>query len=194
MTINVDSDACTGYGTYAMVCPMGIINTASDETLPRVPEEKAGMCISGGHCEAFCPAGALEQGNRTHRDRMPALMPGTFIPDQLGTYIKSRRSIRQYCSELVDREIISSILDVARYAATGGNGQPVRWLVIHDLREVATIAGLTIDWMKELAESSHPISAYAPHLIAAWDRGIDVICRGAPHLLIPTYRRRTRLR
>ena len=39
--------------------------------------------------------------------------------------------------------------------------------------------------MKTLVNSSHPMSGYVPGLISAWNMGTDVICRGAPHILIP---------
>lgn len=75
-----------------------------------------------------------------------------------------------------------AVLDIARYAASGGNGQPVQWIVIHDPENVKKIAGLTIAWMKSLP-NAHPMSGYIPMLVSAWEQGHDVICRGAPHLL-----------
>lgn len=111
---------------------------------------------------------------------------GTDInSDLLGTYLKSRRSIRQFTKEPVPQDTILAILDICRYAASGGNGQPVEWLVIHNQEEVHRVAELTIAWMRTLFNTDHPISHYVPSLIASWDVGIDVICRGAPHLLIP---------
>jgi nitroreductase/NAD-dependent dihydropyrimidine dehydrogenase PreA subunit len=187
MTIIVDSDTCTRCEICSEVCPMAIIDPADVETPPVVRREKAGMCISCGHCEAFCPTGALVQGSETTGSKVRAeTTAGREIsPDHLGIYLKSRRSVRQYRPEPVARETIRSILDIARYAASGGNRQPVEWLVIHDPRDVQKVASLTIDWMQELARSNHPMSAYAPHLIDAYKNGTDVICRGAPNLLIP---------
>jgi nitroreductase len=46
------------------------------------------------------------------------------------------------------------------------------------------LAGLTIDWMRTLRDGSHPMSGFVQPLIAAWERGGDPVCRGAPHLLI----------
>jgi nitroreductase len=46
------------------------------------------------------------------------------------------------------------------------------------------LAGLTIDWMRTLRNSSHPMSGFVQPLIAAWEQGRDSVCRGAPHLLI----------
>jgi nitroreductase len=51
---------------------------------------------------------------------------------------------------------------------------------------VKKIAGLTIEWMKTLVNSDHPMSGYIPILLAAWEKGSDVICRGAPHLVVAT--------
>jgi nitroreductase len=62
----------------------------------------------------------------------------------------------------------------------------VGWIVIHDPKKVQNIAGLTIEWMKTLINSDHTMSGYIPILIGAWERGSDVICRGAPHLVVAT--------
>jgi len=45
------------------------------------------------------------------------------------------------------KEKILDLLDIARYAASGGNGQPVEWIVVHDKKKVHRIAELTIEWM-----------------------------------------------
>ena len=185
MTIEVDSDSCTRCGICSNVCPMGIITQAEENIPPFIPEEKSPMCVSCGQCEAFCSAGALIQDLSPGREVQKAWNGKDITPELLGLYLKSRRSIRRFKSESVPRESIRSILDIARYAASGSNGQPVQWLVIHDPKEVQRIAGLTINWMRTLAGSDHPMSAYVPFLIAAWEAGTDIICRGAPHLIIP---------
>src|SRR5271169_5925248 len=174
MTITIDSETCTRCGTCSEVCPMSVIDAATDDTLPRVHEGKSAACISCGQCEAFCPTGALVQGPGTARGVTggKASTPGDLSPGHLGTYLKSRRSIRQYRRDPVKRETIEAILDIARYAASGGNGQPVEWLVIHDSAAVKKVADLTVEWMHELAKSNHPMSGYAPHLIAAYESGI----------------------
>lgn len=57
-------------------------------------------------------------------------------PQRLSLYIKKRRSVRHFSSNLVDKELITEIIDVARYAASGGNQQPVKWIVISGYSEV----------------------------------------------------------
>jgi len=185
-TILVDQDLCTRCGICSNVCTMGLIDPADENTLPKVPEAKAGMCIRCGHCEVYCPSQALLLNERPdERIPLPA-GAGTITPEDMGYYLRKRRSVRRFTRDPVPKEKILKVLDIARYAATGGNGQPVEWVVVHDPKKVKKIAGLTIGWMKTLIGSAHPMSGYIPVLIGSWERGNDVICRGAPHLLIAT--------
>ncbi|PKL59162.1 MAG: nitroreductase [Methanomicrobiales archaeon HGW-Methanomicrobiales-4] len=184
MTIMVDSDTCTRCGICSTVCVMAIITQPDDLSLPRIPEEKTPMCISCGQCEAFCQTGALIREENQNLNQESAWDGKGLSPALLSTYIKSRRSIRNYRSEPVDKETIESILDIARYAASGGNRQPVEWLVIMNSEEVRKIAVLTINWIRTLVGTPHPMSGYVPRLISSWESGIDVVFRGAPHLLV----------
>jgi nitroreductase/NAD-dependent dihydropyrimidine dehydrogenase PreA subunit len=182
-TLLVNAERCTRCGRCSIVCPMGIITPASKDSLPLVKDEAAGRCIRCGHCEAFCPEKALTLNIRPDEKTPLPTRAGTLYPDDLALYLKKRRSIRQFTKDPVPHETILSLLDVARYAASGGNGQPVQWLVIHDPEQVLKISELVVEWMQQL-KSDHPMSNYLPALIAGWQAGVDVICRGAPHLLI----------
>jgi nitroreductase/NAD-dependent dihydropyrimidine dehydrogenase PreA subunit len=182
MTITIDPETCTRCGTCSDVCLMQVIAPAEEGELPHVEKGKSAMCMSCGQCVAFCPTGAITPDSG---DAAETIKSGKISVDSLGTFIKSRRSIRKYQPEPVPVETIEAILDIARYAPSASNGQPVEWLVIHDPKEVRKVAGLTIDWMRELAESNHPLSSYAPRFIAGWDSGRDMICHEAPHLLVP---------
>lgn len=69
--------------------------------------------------------------------------------------------MRHFTSDPVPKDKILEILYIARYAASGDNGQPVQWLVVHEQELVKKIAGLTIEWMKSLLNTAHPMSGYA---------------------------------
>jgi nitroreductase/NAD-dependent dihydropyrimidine dehydrogenase PreA subunit len=183
-TILVDQDLCTRCGICSVVCPMKIVDPADENTLPRVAEGKSAMCIRCGHCEVSCPSQALYLNYLPEEKITLPAGAGILSPEDLGAYLKKRRSVRHFTKESVPKETIAKVLDIARYAASGGNGQPVQWLIVLDPEEVRRFAGLTIDWMKTLKNTNHPMSGYIPSLIAAWEHGFDPVCRGAPHLVI----------
>jgi nitroreductase/NAD-dependent dihydropyrimidine dehydrogenase PreA subunit len=182
--IIVDQDRCTRCSICSKICPLGLVDSADENHLPQVTESKASGCINCGHCEVFCPSGALTLDFALDEKRDGTIESAEISPDNLGTYLKTRRSVRHYTAQKVEKEKIEQIMDIVRYAASGMNSQPVQWIVVYDEKEVKRLSGLTIDWMRYLSESKNPMSAYAIRLIAAWERGIDPICYNAPHLLI----------
>ena len=181
--IIVNQDLCTRCSICVKVCPSGIIDPVDEAHLPQVQETNVSRCLNCGHCEAFCPSQALLLDLRPD-EKVPLLAgAGTISPEDIAFYLKKRRSVRHFTRDPVPREKILEVLDIARYAASGGNGQPVQWLVVHNPAKVRKIAELTIEWMKSLLNTAHPMSGYVPTLISAWEQGYDVICRDAPHLL-----------
>jgi len=183
-TLLIDAKTCIKCNTCATVCVTTIIDQATETAFPSIGAEKANYCIKCGHCESFCPEKALtldflvEEKLQTNTDDI------RIESAKLAMYIKKRRSIRHFTSRTVDKNTIADILDIARYAASGGNAQQVKWLVILDPSVVNSVARLTIDWMRTIQNTAHPLAAYVPMLIAAWDSGSDIICNGAPHLLV----------
>jgi nitroreductase/NAD-dependent dihydropyrimidine dehydrogenase PreA subunit len=182
-TILVDQDLCTRCGICSNICTMGLIDPADENTLPKMPVAKAGMCIHCGHCEVHCSTQALLLNDRPDEKVLLPSGAGTIAAENIVYYLKKRRSVRHFTKDPVPTEKILELLDIARYAASGGNGQPLEWIVVHDKKKVHRIAELTVAWMKTLIGSQHPMSGYVPFLLAAWDAGTDIICRDAPHLL-----------
>jgi nitroreductase len=107
-------------------------------------------------------------------------------PEQVEQLLQSRRSIRTYTDQMVDKKFLLHLLNIASYAPTGGNSQPVHWHIIYDPNEVQHFAGLVIDWMRHTMEqrSSKTSNIDFNRLVTIWDSGIDRICRGAPHIVV----------
>ncbi len=182
----VDRDKCARDGICAAECPARIIEFRDRESYPSPAEGAADRCINCGHCVAVCPRGAFSL-KTMNSGECPALLKDSLpTPEQARQLMISRRSIRAYQDKPVDRETLSRLIDTARYAPSGHNSQPVHWLVIEDRAEVNRLAGLVIDWMRQLLEES-PAAARTMHfnlIVAAWESGVDRICRGAPHVIV----------
>lgn len=181
-----DKTKCTRDGLCAAACPVDLItmDPKTKEPAPVADAEK--LCITCGHCVAVCPHGALSL-ERIPLSRCEPL-PETWRPDpeRAANFLKGRRSIRRYTSDTVERETIERILDVARFAPSGVNCQPLFWKVIYEPEQTCEIARLTVEWMKTLLAADAPL-ARALRMeghVRAWEAGHDRICRGAPHLII----------
>jgi len=188
-TIVIDRDACNRCGICSEVCPMGIIVPGDGAGAPEVPPRAEAFCIRCGHCAISCPERAVSiEFLKDAEIPVPAGFPPS--PDLIAYYLKNRRSVRHYTKKPVPRDTIRDILEVARYAPSGGNQQPVQWLVIYNQADVHHLASLTLDWIRHGAASENPPlpRMMSDRLIAAWEQGGDPICRGAPHLLIAVVR------
>ena len=77
-------------------------------------------------------------------------------------------------------------INVARFAPSGHNRQPVQWTVIYDSDEVQRLTGLVVDWMRYLIEEGSPLASAMnmEGVVAGWEAGFDLICRKAPHLIV----------
>ena len=107
-------------------------------------------------------------------------------PDQVEQFLRYRRSIRTYRKKLVDRDLLTKLIQLASFAPSGHNTQPVNWLVIYDRDEVQRLAAIVAEWMGSLIKEGSPLAAalHMERVVAAWEAGKDRICRGAPHVLV----------
>ena len=181
----VNEQKCTRCGKCIKTCPVNIIQ-ASEGGLPGYVPGGAQRCLVCGHCESVCQDAAI----RVEDPRLEAITHPDSIskisPELLGSYLRMRRSIRDYRVTPVDPAIIEQLLDIVRYAPSASNIQDVHWLVIHDTLEVRRLTGLVVDWMRSVVAVGSTITSYFnfEEIIRDWENGKDTICRGAPHLVV----------
>lgn len=180
--IIIDQTRCNKCNICSKVCVTEIIQKADEVRFPSIDESKSSYCIKCGHCESFCAQKALTLDYMIE-EKVDADLEGLVSQSNLSLYLKKRRSIRNFTKKSIDKELLSQLIDVARYAASGGNQQPVKWHIIYDSARVQQIAKLTIDWMRTIQNTSHPLASYVESLIINWDNGRDRICNNAPHLI-----------
>jgi len=182
----IDPDKCKGDGICAAECPLRIITIDGEGVYPTLAEGSGSLCNNCGHCVAVCPQGALSLNSMKPEECKPVerdLFPGF---NQLKELICSRRSIRTYADKAVDRETLSCLIDVARYAPTARNQQLVNWTVIEGKAGVKHLAGLVLEWMRLKVEEEPAKDTYLRYqkIIASWEKGDDRILRGAPHIVV----------
>ena len=184
--LTIDREKCMQDGICATECPRMLIEFNNESLLPEAVTDAEEQCVKCGHCVAVCPHEALSVAGIKIQDCQPVKNDLLLSVDQVGQLIKMRRSIRNYHNKKIEREKLTKLVDIARYAPTGGNTQQVQWLVINSHDEVRKIAAATIEFLKGLVNKNHPLAERynLEGLVKRWDSGIDGIFRGAPALIV----------
>lgn len=181
----VEENKCRRDGICVAICPVGILTRGGDAP-PELAPGKEALCISCGHCVAVCPYGACSL-DTIPSSSCPAVRPEWRLsPEQAEHFLRSRRSIRVYKEAQVEQGRLERLIRTARHAPSGHNGQPVRWLVINGHRAVRALAAHVADWMRSVC-SARPEAGrrmLLDRVVSGWDAGRDMICRGAPHLVV----------
>jgi nitroreductase/NAD-dependent dihydropyrimidine dehydrogenase PreA subunit len=182
----IDEEKCRRDGICAAECPVGIILPPEGDQTPAPTPDADELCINCGHCVAVCPHGALALTTMGPEDCPPVHKDWGLSVERAEHFLRARRSIRVYRDKPVPREIITRLIDIARYAPSGHNTQPVRWRVIYDSAKLPELAGLVVDWVrymiKEMPELA--LSLHMDRVVDKWEKGFDAVLRGAPHLII----------
>jgi nitroreductase/NAD-dependent dihydropyrimidine dehydrogenase PreA subunit len=184
--LSVDQEKCKRDGICAEICPTGIIEINGKEAFPELVAGGEALCIRCGHCVAVCPAGAMSHAVMSAGECPPIREEWLLTPEQVEHFLRFRRSIRAYKHRPVEKSVLESIINVARFAPSGHNRQPVQWTIIYGSDEVQRLAGLVVDWMRHLIEEASPLAAAMnmEGVVADWEAGFDPICRKAPHLIV----------
>ena len=183
---SVDREKCKRDGHCVAECPAVIIEMKDKESFPSPVDGADELCINCGHCVSVCPHGAISLNTMKPEDCPPVRKDLLLTPEQAEHFLRARRSIRTYRDEPVDQATLTRLIDIARYAPSGSNLQPVHWLVIDGRNEMKRLASIVIDWMRVMI-ADHPEVAEPMHfdrVVRVWENGQDRILRDAPHLIV----------
>ncbi len=182
----VNEEKCDNCGICVAECPLRIIEVKDKRQVPTPIDGADDICENCGHCVAVCPHGALALRTMMPEQCLPVQKEWHLDPEQVGHLLRSRRSIRTFKDKAVDRELLTKLIDVARFAPSGLNAQPVNWLVISDRDRIQRLAEITMDWLRSL-QKGVPQSFFrgiVDRTVDNWEAGIDAVCHEAPHIII----------
>jgi len=184
--LRIDAEKCQRDEFCVRECPTAIIRLSKTEGIPVIAPGSEGNCLDCGHCVAVCPHDALSH-ERIQIGDCPLIREELRLSEEQAVqFLRSRRSVRRFLDKPVEKEKIQRLIEASRYSPTAGNSQLVQWLVLNDKKQIAEIAGMTVDWLRDVVKDPRIAAAspYLPMVIAAWDAGTDSVLRGTPVLIV----------
>ncbi len=185
MNFKVDKAKCNKCWLCVVDCPTLIINNKTE--FPTIKEDKEHLCLKCQHCLAVCPTGAISIWGKEPEQSM-LVTNAIPKPTELERLIKTRRSIRKFRKdEELDKFLIHNLLTTASYAPTAKNDNGVRFTVVDTKAEMEKLKILVYNHIKQAYDNQRiPESLlYFNNFQELWfSKGIDVIFRDAPYILI----------
>jgi nitroreductase/NAD-dependent dihydropyrimidine dehydrogenase PreA subunit len=182
----VDRAKCNLCGLCAEDCPGFVVAMNGREGFPALADGGRERCLKCGHCVAVCPTGAfahsiISPGDCVGIDKR--LLPSAETVEH---FLKSRRSIRAFKQESVDHATLEKMLDIARYAPSGHNTQPVSWTVVSGRERLKGMGDLVVEWMRAAVKERPELDSTLKlsWVADSWSLGIDILTREAPHIVI----------
>ena len=179
----VDADKCIQCDACIMDCPRNIISRSGQ--LPEVLPEREAECLECQHCLAVCPMGAVSVFGLCPEHSLE-LAPGKLpSAQQMHTLLRGRRSVRQYRQENVARELIDTLLATLANSPTGCNDRDLNFLVVDDKAQMQTLLNRVVETLEGKIQKGADVPDFLVQAVDAYrQNSVDVIFRGAPHLLI----------
>ena len=122
--IVIDEACCTGCGLCVNDCFTNALYLEGGKA-----RAKADSCAECGHCYAICPQGAVSMPGYDC-DGGGLVSYADFDAERMLRALKSRRTIRRFRDQPVEKEQLRAIIEAGRYSPTAINLQNVRYTVL----------------------------------------------------------------
>jgi len=199
--ITIDKDKCNSCGICALRCPRCFLKQG-DEIIAQANSDSCNLC---GHCVALCPTDAIIHKRMDMANFIPVADTQPFETDAFIQFIRERRSHRYFKDKKVPKHILEKLIDICRYAPTGGNVQTVEIIVVQDPERRQKFSDMTVDFFAEIGagaektledmdikdgttspeiETLRVLAQYKSRLHMAREVGFDPIFYKAPAVII----------
>lgn len=172
MSVILDQERCIRCKRCVADCSVGVFSVGSDGAI----EINESLCFHCGHCYAVCPQRAIALDGIAP-DALPSLVNLSLDESTRDMLFKARRSVRQFKQHPVDAALLQRALDLANYAPTARNMREVHWTVINGREKIVPL-------VHEVADTLRNSDSPYKRMVAAVEKGLDPIMRGAPCLVM----------
>ncbi len=178
----VDGAKCMKCGLCVEDCAFGALKM--DESRTPVMA-KPGACMRCQHCLAVCPAGAVTFDGVTPERCLP--VKGLELPgfEAASNWLRTRRSMRRFAKEDVDRGTLDRILNVLGNTPTGCNARSLTFTCLPTRESMMRFKKSFIEAIEEHRNGDKLLPRWlAVPAIKLRKGGRDMFFRDAPGMII----------
>ena len=180
LNFRVDAEKCVQCDSCVKDCPSEIIQRTGT-----VPEAAEGGCLECQHCLAVCPSGAVSVFGLKPENSLPLLDGAIPSHQQMKTFVRGRRSVRQFSDEEVPSTLIDELLADLAHAPTGCNDRDLAFSVVGKREDLGRLRERVIQAIEARQKTGAVLHEFVTGTVQAYrNNGNDALFRGAPHLLI----------
>lgn len=161
--VEFNRETCIKCGSCSAVCGWSLIVHREDGSPGFFPGADE-FCIHCGQCVAVCPTGSVRHQDIPVEECTPITKKQEVSLTQASDLIKTRRSIRIFKDKSIPRELLESVIDIARYAPTADNFEEVKWLIIDnkdELNKLNILSGESFNLVSQGKVEPWPAIRYA---------------------------------
>lgn len=198
----VQEESCTGCGRCVEVCASRTLAMLGGKV--SIATRMFMGCIGCGQCAMICPTGSITvAGRRFDAGDLVELSPleKRAPPDALDALLLSRRSVRTFRAEEIDRAVVARILAMTSTAPMGIPPSEVGIVVFHGREKVRQLAADAVGSFRRALKFFRPlmlglmrpfmgkadyqtmrdfVRPLLQHIVEHWDAGEDVFAYEAP--------------
>lgn len=175
--IAISAELCTRCGRCIVTCPRCLLIREAEEIHP---VNDLSLCLLCGHCVAVCEPNAIRHSG-VPIDLAPLLGEIEVNDQMLERFLRRRRSIRRFKPQPVEPAKLERLLDIARYAPTGGNVQGVHYTILTG-GEVRQLEVATARFYRQLIRRlESPVGRVMVRLVVGAE-ALERLLQGVPDL------------
>ncbi len=175
--IMISNDRCTRCGRCVITCPRCMLVRDGERIRP---VDDLSNCLMCGHCVAVCEPDAIRHSS-VPVDAAPPIGELELDDRVLERFLRRRRSIRRFRRDPVEPAKVERLIDIARYAPTGGNMQGVHYTVLTG-DKVRHLEVATADFYRQLIRRlENPVGRVLVRLVVGAET-LERLLKGVPDL------------
>ncbi len=183
LNFKLDKSRCIGCGRCIKDCSCDVLKRG-DDGYPQVVEENIAKCMKCQHCFAVCPTGAISIFGKNPDKSLKTYKIQS--PEAVLNLIQSRKSIRQFKQENLDRNTLKELKNMLPWIPTGCNNHSLAFTFVEDMESMKKFKAETYKNIEKMIEEN-PNTEKAKQmkiLLDLYKSGKDRVFRNAPHALI----------